>query len=119
MMSVIQITKSPNHLDCRQVDGYASRMSLEPETCAYCASTMTMTQQAFEKKLIPPEAIRNGLLLGVILGEHGGENPACDYCRGYLESVRAQAAEFQEMQQKLEAEPGNATQDAAAPDVIP
>jgi hypothetical protein len=86
-------------------------MSLQPDTCAYCASTMTMTQQAFEKKLPPPEAIRNGLLLGVVLGEHGGENPACDYCREFLESVRNQAAQFQAMQEAEEA--GDAAQEPA------
>jgi len=69
-------------------------MPLHPETCAHCSSAMAMTQQAFEMKAPPPEAIRAALLLGLIVGENAAEEevemPMCEECETQLDKLRKQ-----------------------------
>lgn len=65
-------------------------MPLHPETCAHCSGALALTQHAFETKLPPPEAIRNALLLGVVVGELGPvlETLTCEECKALLEATR-------------------------------
>jgi hypothetical protein len=74
---------------------YARAMPLHPETCAHCAVALTLTQQAFETKLPPPEAIRGALLLGVVVGGLSLDAPLCEECRTLITASR----------EKLEAPP--------------
>jgi len=53
---------------------------------------MAMTQQAFEMKAPPPEAIRAALLLGLVVGENAAEEnvemPTCEECKSQMEKLR-------------------------------
>jgi|SRR5208337_4052241 len=63
-------------------------MPFQPETCAHCACTLTLTQHAFETKASPPDAIRQALLLGFAQGEQHLSPPMCDECHEQLEGHR-------------------------------
>lgn len=69
-------------------------MPLHPETCAHCSSAMAMTQQAFEMKAPPPDAIRAALLLGIVVGENAAlenvEMPMCEECETQIGKLRKQ-----------------------------
>jgi hypothetical protein len=69
-------------------------MPLHPETCAHCSSAIAMTQQAFEMKAPPPDAIRAALLLGIVVGENAAlenvEMPMCNECGTQIEKLRRQ-----------------------------
>lgn len=67
-------------------------MPLHPETCAHCSGALALTQQAFETKLPPPEAIRGALLLGVAVGELGLEAPTCEECDAQIAALREKFA---------------------------
>lgn len=51
-----------------------------------------MTQQAFEMKAPPPEAIRAALLLGLVVGENAAEEnvemPTCEECKSQMDKLR-------------------------------
>jgi len=55
---------------------------------------MAMTQQAFEMKAPPPDAIRAALLLGIVVGENAAlenvEMPMCDECGTQIDKLRRQ-----------------------------
>jgi hypothetical protein len=63
-------------------------MPFQPETCAHCACTLTLTQHSFETKLSPPETVRQALLLGFAYGEQHISPPMCDECHAQLEAHR-------------------------------
>lgn len=67
---------------------YDPEMPFQPETCAHCACTMSLTQHAFETKAPPPEAIRMALLLGFANGEQHISPPMCDECHAQLTAHR-------------------------------
>jgi hypothetical protein len=53
-----------------------------------------MTQQAFETKAPPPEAIRAALLLGLVVGSsaefEAEDMPVCEECGAQIDKLRAQ-----------------------------
>lgn len=55
---------------------------------------MAMTQQAFDMKAPPPEAIRAALLLGLVVGENAAqenvEMPTCEECKSQMNKLRTQ-----------------------------
>ena len=47
-----------------------------------------MTQESFQKKLPPPDAIRGALLLGIVVGQRSDiVVPACEECRAQIKHL--------------------------------
>ena len=67
-----------------------------PQTCAHCASAYAMTQEAFEKRIPPPEVVRGALLLGIAVGSsdmgRGPDVRECAECRTQIENIRKSIA---------------------------
>lgn len=63
-----------------------------PQTCAHCASAYAMTQEAFEKRIPPPDVVRGALLLGIAVGSsdmgRGPDVRECAECRTQIENIR-------------------------------
>lgn len=67
-----------------------------PQTCAHCASAFAMTQEAFEKRIPPPDVVRGALLLGIAVGSsdmaRGPDVRECAECRTQIENIRKSIA---------------------------
>ena len=72
-----------------------------PQTCAHCASAFAMTQEAFEKRIPPPDVVRGALLLGIAVGSSGMSGPdvrECAECRQQIDTIRKSIAMAAEQQ---------------------
>jgi hypothetical protein len=62
---------------------------LHPETCAHCASVVTLLQLTMREKLPPQEVIQRALFLGLVVGAHADtSSPCCENCKRRLAIVK-------------------------------